>query len=150
MKWRKGPRPWPIHLFAAIFLMAGAWELAYRLAVLHRFQMQLAGQTLSEDWIIVFFSARFTIVCIPVIAIWLFGSRVARWLITIMTVWATLTVLSQFDMARLQRTIGMNPLDIWYRYGARLAYIFAVALLFIPAARRWFARQQETVEEIFE
>ncbi|MET4132488.1 hypothetical protein ABIE62_001623 [Porphyrobacter sp. MBR-155] len=150
MKWRKGSRPWPINVFAVTFLSVGAWQLADNLTKLHRHQIILFGTEISRDEMIVLLSAQFTILCIPVVAIWLFGSRVARWLITIMTAWGALTFLMQLDTARLPMTMEMSLLDFWNLYGTRMAFLVAVILLFAPDARGWFAHKGGDEVAVFE
>ena len=74
----KGPRPWPIRLFAVLFLIAGACTLASQLqnpgataAMLADYSPALA----NRDGAIVAASARFTITLIPVALIWLLASQ---------------------------------------------------------------------------
>lgn len=139
-------RPWPIHAFAAILLGIGLQALIGGLANIEGWLVQY--ETLApdfpwdRDWVIVVLSARFTIVCIPVIAIWGFRSLAARILICLFTF---------FPMAGLVRNLsGDLTFDDAEPVVATLLMIVACALLFLPSAQRWFSPEALDNEAVFE
>jgi hypothetical protein len=142
VKIAKGPRPWTIHAFAAIVIAIGLWNLIEVLLEpdfhTHAMQRRLPQIAWIEDFTIVFASARFTIVCIPVLAIWMFASRIARWLVTIMIGYRFLMELrSFFDI------LPSGGLDGWlyYNWPSPLSTILltvGASLLFIPQSNLWF------------
>ncbi|MEM6585611.1 MAG: hypothetical protein AAF692_07635 [Pseudomonadota bacterium] len=144
-------RPWSIHAYALVALAVGldayigalldlgGWELAFEdmtADIAPRFAW-------TRDWTIVALSARFTIVCIPVAAIWIWGARFARTLVTLFTF---------FLLVGLIRTLaqGTPPLET----EAVIKTLFlglACALLFTPSAGRWLKPvEQEPVTRTFE
>lgn len=143
MRIARGRRPWTIHAFAAAFLAVGLWDLVYSLTKLHRFRIEMFGTLLNEDGLIVYHSAMFTIICIPVIAVWLFGSRIARGLITVMTLWgAGMFTFHFFSGPWMRAILGMSTADRWDVIGTRIVCLLAIALLFLPASRPWFRKEQ--------
>ena len=88
-------------------------------------------------------SARFSIVCIPVAAIWIWGARFARTLFTVFTF-----ILG----VGLIRTLaeGTATLEAW-NIAKIVALLVACALLFTPSANRWLTPPQEPRDaEVFE
>ena len=144
-EWRR--RPWPIHLYAFITLAIGvfgyvsalrdlsAWELA--------FEDMAPYFAWNSDMAIVALSARLTIVCIPVAAIWVWGARLARTLVTIFTVF----LLMGFIRLMGEGTAEIDPIDA----ATTLALGCAWALLFTPSASRWLQpKKEKPVAEMFE
>lgn len=90
MKLAKGPRPWSIGVYALISLVIGTWDLLEGLLHLDALVASLnraAPQFFwTHDIAVVLISASFTIVLIPLSAIWLFASKLARIVITIFAV----------------------------------------------------------------
>lgn len=140
-------RPGSIHAYALIALAVGLdgyigalhslmdWELTFAQA--------LPQLPWSRDWTIVALSARFSIVCIPVAAIWFWGARLARILVTLFTV----LLMAGFIQALAQGGQPMEVMDI----AKTLALGLACALLFTPSANRWLQPGQERpVAEVFE
>lgn len=129
----KGPRPWPIRLFAALF--AGAALATLASALLHLDQ-QVA--LLASDWpaianhdgAIVLASARFTIALIPVGLVWLLASRVARWLVLAMTL---------LRLAILPQALAAGPDMV--ALATLVAALAGTALLFTPQATQWLNQQ---------
>ncbi|MEO1647234.1 MAG: hypothetical protein AAFR32_00270 [Pseudomonadota bacterium] len=140
-------RPWPIHAYAVIALAVGlegyigalfdlsSWELV--------FEDTLPHFAWNRDWTIVTLSARFTVVCIPVAAIWIWGARFARTLFTLFTF-----ILG----AGLIRTLAEGTAEVAAWDMAKIAaLIFACALLFTPSANRWLTPLKEPGDaEVFE
>lgn len=135
-------RPWPVHAFAigiggfAIYnLVSGLLLIDPWISELNRTFPEIAW---NRDSVIVALSTRFTIVMIPVVAIWGFGSRLARLLVAIMVVLtlpsAGFQVYDRFEMGIL----------IWGRtVFFTIIVMVLTALLFKPSARRWFSKERE-------
>jgi hypothetical protein len=146
MRLAEGPRPWPIRLFAVLFLIAGACTLASQLrnpgavaAMLAHYSPALA----NRDGAIVAASARFTITLIPVALIWLLASPVVRWLVLIM---ALVRLAGLPDMVASTARSGFDPLA-----GVALAAVLAgAALLFTPSAAHWLHRKGERDASAFD
>jgi hypothetical protein len=139
----KGPRPWPIRLFAVLFLIAGTCTLASHLRNLGAFAAMLADYSpalANRDGAIVAASARFTITLIPVALIWLLASSVARWLVLCM---------AAAKLISLPGTVmhgSWQPLD----GVALVAALAGVALLFTPSAAQWLHRKGERDASAFD
>lgn len=140
-------RPWPIHAYALIALGVGldgyvgalydltGWELAFADMV-----PQFAW---NRDWTIVTLSARFSIVCIPVAAIWIWGARLARTLVTLFTF-----LLAAGLIRTLAQDLGAIDLEGISKSGA---LVLACGLLFTPSAERWLQpKKEKPVAEVFE
>ena len=88
-------------------------------------------------------SARLTIICIPVAAIWVWGARFARTLVTLFT----FILLASFVRVIAE---GSTPLDA-LNTAKTLALGAACALLFTPSASRWLEPKEEAaVADVFE
>jgi hypothetical protein len=142
VKIARGPRPWTIHVFAAIVIAIGLWSLIEVLLELdfhtHRLQRRLPQIAWSEDFTIVFASARFSIVCIPVVAIWAFGSRIARWLVTMMIGYQFFSLL--WDGLTILRAGGLDGW-LYYNWPSHLTTVLltvGIGLLFTPPSNLWF------------
>jgi hypothetical protein len=141
-------RPWSVHVFAALFASLGVWNLIEGLLDLDLWVRRLGqlgwfGEA-NKDLAIVWLSARFTIVGIPVVAIWVFASRVARLFIGLTIAYLFLNfVWNGLDVLRIGAFYG------WLRYNfdAHLATILqtiAVVLLFTTESNAWFRSRRET------
>lgn len=147
MRVAKGPRPWTIQLFALAFLsgaviafLDGFWDIPAQQAF---FETRVPELNWSEDAIIVMLSARLSIACIPVVLVWVFSSRIARWLVTFMGLGKLINVPEAFRLA--QDGAQIDPL-----WTASLTLsVMAVLLLFLPPSSRWFARREEVDPEVF-
>lgn len=148
MKWRKGPRPWPINAFAAILVFWGLWGLLGGLFDLPSVdlpsQIGAPGSKLEHDAKIIFLSANFTIVLIPVVAVWGLASHVARIIVTFFTLpsWAILFV----EMWALLSPDPFNAGD----FAEHLSIVVAVVLLFTAAAKEWFHKETVLVPPAWE
>lgn len=141
MKIRKGPRPLTIHLFAAAFLasaviayLGGLWGIEKQMAL---FEANVPELDWSEDAVIVILSARLSIAFIPVALVWLFASRVARWLVTVLGLGKLINVPQAVELVA-----DGEALDPTWTASLVLA-LLAVAMLFLPASNRWFALGEE-------
>ncbi len=85
MKWQRGARPFAIRVFALTFLAAALIRLGTGLADLasarQRFATIATPLGASDDAAIVAMSAEFTIALIPLVWIYGFANRHARWLV---------------------------------------------------------------------
>jgi hypothetical protein len=141
LKRRKGARPLSIKIFALTFLGAAVFVLGSSLQNIGL--LQGAYRALfpwdgwNRDWMIVAVSAIFSIALIPVAWIYLFGSRVARWLVTIFS------LLKLANVPNMIFALQATGEAVHWRYFAEPA-LLAVALtaLFMPSSRRWLARKE--------
>ncbi|WP_162925106.1 hypothetical protein [Aurantiacibacter odishensis] len=145
MRTVSGPRPFPIRLFAALFLfaalirlIAGLIDTTPMIADLFRW---LPLTVITQDLAIVALSAEFTIACIPVALVWFRAMRIARVLVGVM---AGVRLVS-FETAPW--LIGLPVHEI-----ALACSVIAALLLFTPPATRWFAHRgrRRSNAEIFE
>jgi hypothetical protein len=141
MKWRTGPRPWPINTFAAILLFWGLWGLLTALSDLASVELPLQigtpGSKQEEDAKIIFLSANFTIVLIPVIAVWGLGSRFARIVVTVFTIMSWGAVFAQ-----LWALLSPDPFEP-ILFAKHASIVVAILMLFRPHADQWL--RNETV-----
>ena len=132
MKWRKGPRPWGVHIFAIFLLANGFWTLWTALPDFDLWEG-------SENEVVGAFTI-FTIVLIPVIAIWGFGSRLARALAAIFV--APSLIIASLEIWAALSPDSFNPA----RLAISVASLVAIALLFHPSAREWFGNKNQKKE----
>jgi uncharacterized membrane protein YphA (DoxX/SURF4 family) len=141
MKWRKGPRPWPVNAFGTILVCYGLWGLCTGLLDLSSVelpsQVGAPGSKLDQDAKIIFLSANFTIILIPVVAVWGLASRIARMIVTFFTLpsWAIVFV-------EMWALLSPDPFNLG-DFAKHFSIVVAVLLLFTPAAKPWF--REETV-----
>ena len=142
-------RPWPIHVFAAIFGGIALYGLIVDLQSLDVWVLELTRIVPEVDWdrdrTIIVFSARFTIVMIPIVAIWGFGSGIARLIV------AGMTLLSLPGAAmQIYDRWGMG-FETWGR-PAVLSFltIGAVSVLFTASAKSWFGKERAIDPATFE
>ena len=139
MTWRPGPRPWAITAFAAAFAFTAIIALAQALGSLDEFTERLRDTASFIEWdrdrAIIFASARFTIVLIPIIAVWGFASHIARVLVTFMTIPSLTTIASLLFTMAMGETVNIALL------GNALLRVGAVALLYTKWAAPWFAKE---------
>lgn len=146
MKRANGPRPWSIHAFALLTLSIGVVELVEGLVVLDvsHFQSSFPAFAWNQDWVIVYYSAMFSIVLIPLVAIWLFASRVARVIVTVF-----FAIALPWDLMVLKSAaIGtlLNPLDLL----TAIARAVAIVLLYLPASSRWLGVRKSLDNNVFD
>jgi hypothetical protein len=147
VRFKEGPRPWPIWLFAGAFLTAAAIRLLAGLAALDSAKLRLFGGSditvYSDDAAIVALASEFTIALIPIVWIFGIGSWFARWFVL------------AFGLIRL---FGFRDLPVDLLAGRPLAphqliepplIVVALACLLLPAAAPWFRRQPEIDPETF-
>jgi len=130
-----GPRPREVHIFALIFIAVGLWNLLQALTDIDSARAMLSSfldREVSRDEAIILVSARFTIVLIPVAAIWLFASRIARIVVTVMAIAASWQLLGQF--AALQSGLGFDRFVV----ASILAGLLGAAYLYTAPSRHWF------------
>jgi hypothetical protein len=139
MKWRKGARPWPVNAFAAIFVFWGLWELLSGLFDLPSVKLPMQfgepGSKAESDARIIFLSADFTIVLIPVVVVWGMGSRVARTVVTCLTLvsWGAVFV-------QLWALLSPDPFEAML-FAKHASIVLAVLLLFRPSADEWMKKK---------
>lgn len=136
MRWRRGPRPWAINLFALILLVIACLNLSTALLDLPEQEEFLRALGLGfewdRDWTIVASSAWFTVELIPIALVWLFASRFARAFISAMAVVKALMIVG--DLLTLYALPGLM-------LGQGIALV-AVTLLYSRDANEWFARER--------
>ena len=144
MKWRKGPRPWTITVFALAFLagallrlIEGLWNLpnaAWRMAD------WLGPLAQSQDAVIVALFTEFTIALIPVVWIYGLGSSVARWIVLGFGLYKLLGFRMLFTI-----TTMLGPIA-WWVYIEPLLIILALAMLLSPSAGEFLTARKEEGE----
>lgn len=147
MKWREGPRPWTIHLFAILMLGSSLFELITGLQGLEELVALLNADipliAWDRDSAIVFQSAVFSIVLFPLVWIWGLGSRIARLVIAVLT-FPTWVVL----FANAWLFVSQGEFEIAGLVNA-LIIAFAIVLLFLPQSSHWFSPSPEDESETF-
>jgi len=143
-----GARPWPVCLFAALFLLAAMLRLLVGLLDPFIMMMEIdrvwPGLAQTRDAGIIAANAQFTIACIPVALIWFRAARFARMLVSVMV--ALRLLLTAMTFGQIPGRGWSLPLhDL-----ALLMSIIAVALLFAPSANLWFALKEGSDAEVFE
>ncbi len=136
-----------MHFFALVFLAIGVWNCAQGLSDIAQTQALLGywtGREWSRDGAIVAVSARFTIVLIPVIAVWAFASRIARVLVTGMA-WLSLPQLIPQGQLLWSEGVIDRPLVV-----SVLAGFLAVMYLYTAPARYWFREGAHGPAKAFE
>jgi hypothetical protein len=154
MKLAKGPRPWSIWAFSILVLAQGLWHLTAEFAELYQWTSMLdtiTKQVRAEvDRTIITASARFTIVCIPVVAVWAFASKIAKWLITIT---ASYLILSKaYSAMSIAKSFGLVP---YFEYNwdsliTPIALGLASALLFTQPSVLWLQKKKDDHAAVFD
>ena len=136
-------RPWPVRLFAALFLLAAAIRLAIGLIDLTPMVATLFNwlpwTQITFDMARVALFAEFTIACIPVALVWFRALRVARILVAVM---AGLRLLA-FDVSLLP------PAWLFDEFALGLS-LLAAGLLFTPPANRYFSGRGSSDAKTFD
>lgn len=148
MKIARGPRPWSIWAFGIILVLYGLFNLVSGLVELEA-QQRLLNQQFPQfawntDWTIVWVSAQFTIVLIPVAAVCVFASPVARWLVTAMA------LVSLPWIASYIRTGFLYGVVDWVGLVQASVVVVAAGLLFLPASSRYLRQETKRAIEAFE
>ncbi len=149
MKWRSGPRPWAINLFAILLLASSLYSFVANLLALDEFveivQYDLPSIAWTQDLAIVWLSALFSIVLFPLVWIWGLGSRVARIVVTVLTLPAWLYLIAHIWIIVTRSVIDIAGLI------DNLVVVTAISLLFTPSASQWIAmNENETCPETIE
>ena len=152
MKLASGRRPWSIHAFAVLFTAQGLFALVRALSSLELSQLTLQAQYAAfdwnRDWVIVWHSAWFSIVLIPVVAIWLFASRLARLLVTVMAL-TTLPAIFRFSALLAGDYPPIWQAQAWIGLTQNAAAVTAVALLYLGPSSQWFRQERANYEQVF-
>lgn len=137
MSWARPPRPAAIRGFAVLFALEGLIAFAATLADIGQqigyFSARYPRFVFDSDTIIVLASARLTIVAIPVALVWFRASRLAQVMLTIFALARLIRLPGALDNA-----LGAQPLAFAW-LASLLCGLTAVALLYTPEARAWFA-----------
>ncbi|MEM1051048.1 MAG: hypothetical protein AAGI28_03035 [Pseudomonadota bacterium] len=148
MKIAEGARPWPIVAFGMLLTTYGIFNLIAGLSFLENEEMVLRNQfpdlPWNRDWVIVWVSAQFTIVLIPIVAICAFASRFARILITAMALVSLPWIWSY------ARTFQLYGVIDWVGLMQSLTVVIAAGLLYLPASSRWLRQEAPKYEEVFD
>jgi hypothetical protein len=135
MKVVGGKRPLAIRVFAAAFLAAAILRLVRGLSDIEgsavAFALQAPSITWTRDLTITVLSAEFSIALIPLVWIYLFAARFARWLVLV------------FGALRLW---FLDPSALM---GAALMAT-AMASLLTAQANRWFSQKEGIDPAVFE
>ena len=139
MTLRKGPRPPAIRWFAGLFVLAATLSLFDGLSGLEAPNMTES----TRDATIIGSSARFTIALMTTGLVWFFALRLARWMVPaflLAKIAATLVVIVRAGSFSFVSTLWL---------GAMVLGVVAATMLFAPSARRWFAKSQQRVDDVF-
>ena len=151
MRLAQGPRPWTIWLFALVstaFAINGLWQDLSEFGTATRHLWWAPSSRWSEEELIVVACTAFTIKLIPILLVWVFASSFARWFILAMTIlpipFALLQLPIQLAWMRENGFSGEQARVMLMWSGMWIAITFLlVALLFLPASNRWFARPKD-------
>ena len=142
-------RPWPIVVYCAVTLVGGVYDLVVALADLETWRESLeefvAAEDATRELAIVTASALFTIVLIPLVALWFFASRIARLFVSAI---AALFIAGSGLVAAQDGVASLFENDaesVTLAFAASLA----VVLLYVPDARDWFARRGFVDADVF-
>jgi len=148
MKPLEGPRPWSVNLFAIAFVGLGLMALIQGLSDIEAQAIEYAGMlprlAWDRDMTIVALSARFTIVLIPVLAVWAFANTFARLLVSLVALLGLPGLVLQIHRMvthGIAASDGLTPTIVMYG---------AIALLFTPSAAGWFRYKGASEAATFE
>lgn len=148
MRTVSGPRPWPVCLFAALFLLAALLRLVVSLmdplVMLMEVDRVWPGLSFTRDSAIILANTQFTIACIPVALVWFRAVRIARWLV------AAMAVVRLALAATMARAVAGGGWGLALHDLALLMSVIAAVLLFTPAAHRYFTKEEQRDAETFE
>lgn len=143
MRLAQGPRPLPIRLFALLLLTQAIADCAEQMMHLADVEAMLATRlpqfAVSRDGAIISACVRLTIALVPVALVWLWASRLARWLVLVLAMGKL--VMAPHNIALMAPDEPLSPL--WL--ASLLLSLVGAALLFTPGASRWFARRGRTL-----
>ena len=144
----RGPRPWSIRTYCGLNFASGAFELIKGLLELDEWVHLLAESmpfgTWTQDDAIVLNASLFTIVLIPLVAIWFFASKIAR---------ALVTAFNMLIAAMFVSTAFKEPsflTEEWLHTVYAIIMIAIVGLLYLPSANQWFAKEATVDPAVFE
>lgn len=152
---RTGPRPWSITVFALIVWAAAVWNLGVGIpdALAHSGSSERVTAVSGE-------SAQFLIRIVPTIAIWLYASRIAKWLLTLFSLVGAVLLLLPFMQQCVPDFASMTSKGFFWTcspttgtvglFITALAVHALVLLLFTPSARQWFAPQDKDHRRVFD
>jgi hypothetical protein len=150
MKWRTDPRPLSIRVFTAAFLAAALVRLLQGLNDLDAAGIWLARYlgdgVRSHDVLIVLLSAEFTIALIPVVWIYGFANRHARWLV--LGFGGAKLALFAYALAQWLASGGGGAL--LPQYTAPALTFIALAALLSESATRWLNPEKAAHVAVFE
>lgn len=152
---RTGPRPWSITVFAVIVWTVAVWNLGVGFpdALAHSGSSERVAAVSGE-------SAQFLIRVIPTIAIWLYASRIAKWLLTLFSLVGAVLLLLPFLLQCVPDLASVTSKGFFWTCSPEaetvalfitgLAVHALVLLLFTPSARQWFAPQDKDHGRVFD
>ncbi|BDI59872.1 hypothetical protein [Qipengyuania nanhaisediminis] len=141
MTWRKGPRPWTVRLFALALLIAaliGLFEalLAHEALLVGRWFDRLPMIRWTPDLAIVATFSQFTIALIPLVWIYAFASKAARWVVLAFgAIKIGYAAINTGDAILLK-----SPQVVWLE---KALVLIALMMLFVPATTRWLGKDEE-------
>lgn len=148
MTFAYGPRPWSIWLFGILLALYALFSLVSGMLFLDEqeaiLRLQFPQFEWSRDWAIVWVSAQFTIVLIPLFAICLFASSVARLMVTAMAL-----VSAPWIGSYLWTAYNYGQTD-WVALVQALLVVFMAGLLYVPSVSLWLRQERVSDAEAFE
>ena len=149
MKWRKGPRPWTIRVFAIAFLTVALVNLIEGLSNWYfpilRYAQWMPWIEWDAERAKIGVISEFTIALIPVAWIFGFASRIAWGLVTVFTV---VKLLDLLNMTAAFQSAGGGLSLAHFLEPALL--IIALLCLFLAPSRHWFSNQNDHASAVFE
>lgn len=148
MKWRKGPRPWSVRLFATALLAAALVNLiealrAHEALLMARWFARLPLFGWTPDFAIIASFSQFSIALIPLVWIYFLASNRARWVVLVFgIVKIGLSVPPASSSVQLKA-----PGLIWLEAGL---VVVALIMLFWPSTSRWVMEKGEGEHAVFE
>ncbi len=141
MRLAEGPRPWSIWAFCTINLLSGLFELAWGIAesgdALEALREDFPDTDWTFDHMIILNSALFSIVLIPIVAIWFFASKVARAIVTAFACLTAVGIVASFWAYPF--VASEDLLETVYT----VAVLGTFGWLFVPSANQWFEKVRQ-------
>ena len=138
-----GTRPWSIRLACLAFLVNASFGLLHGLSdpsiAQGAYEIGYPDVEWDRDRTIVALSAEFTIALIPILWIWFLARPFARWMVTALGLWQAWG-LAGLVLEQL-RHLHFVTMDVAIPFAL---IVMSIAMLFTPAASRYFATGEKS------
>ena len=139
MRIARGPRPWSIWLFSVILIGFGLLNFIPQLLIALDEPDQ--GDRVA---LVSVLSAQFSIVAIPVFAVCVLASRVAKWFFTLLSIVSVIWMLYPLLVSPTRSDYSIS----FFAIGLLTHSLFI--LLFLPSAKEWFDAQRTADDQVFD